>query len=90
MNDEIIDDQIHSAYLLGEIKEPPNEIILILIETLESSDPHSTEEFKVFVEAHRALLNFRISKANEALIKERVRAWRKRKTQRQQKTSEVP
>ena len=90
LNDEIIDDQIHSAYLLGEIKEPPNEIIPILIETLESSDPHSTEEFKVFVEAHRALLNFRISKANEALIKERVRAWRKRKTQRQQKTSGVP
>ena len=90
LGDEIIDGRVHAAYLLGQIKEPSNEIIPILIQTLEDSNPHLVGESKVFVETHRALLNFRMSEANDALIKERVRAWQRRKAQRHEKTSEVP
>ena len=53
--------------------------------------PYSVEDSRVFAETHRALLNFKMAEADEALIKERVRAWQRRKTQRQQKAvAEVP
>ena len=91
LGDEIIDVRIHATYLLGQVKEPSNEIIPILIQVLKNSDPYSVEDSRVFSETHRALLNFKMSEADEALIKERVRAWQRRKTQRQQKAvAEVP
>ena len=91
LGDEIIDVRVHAVYLLGQVKEPFNEIIPILIQVLKNSDPYSVEDSRVFSETHRALLNFKMSEADEALIKERVRAWQRRKTQRQQKAvAEVP
>ena len=73
------------------MKEPSNEIIPILVQVLKNADPYSVEDSRVFAETHRALLNFKMAEADEALIKERVRAWQRRKTQRQQKAvAEVP
>ena len=91
LGDEIIDVRIHATYLLGQVKEPSNEIIPILVQVLKNADPYSVEDSRVFAETHRALLNFKMAEADEALIKERVRAWQRRKTQRQQKAvAEVP